>query len=414
MITDKNASVCQCDPNCYIEKWILCGTDESRTAEFQIGLFALRDIKAGEELTYDYGWSAFRPRTVTGAYATEVVPEACLCRAANCAGILGAKKTQQPKPAPAKGGKRGRKRRGRPPKAIAAKVANEMRKTGASRLHKAGALGRPAEAAVKLATKVIAKRAEQYSRTRTRAHTQEQEQEQVQVHQRAQERGRVTPEPQDEEASLSSSPLSSVSSPGSVSSASTTEQEQAAWTAFAREQFSSPSSVLGSLVDDSEAGGESKPLLSSDFSSDASTTTSRRRGRGRRSRSGEGVEHESAAAAAERRARNAFLARVRRASKRGIVIDDPSQHPLRKQSIPVTAAPENTYIPALPSSLTELGMTTAEARRARNAFLARVRRGVKRGLSKEEAIQAAAKPLPEDEEKDTIVMRAARLHRDSL
>jgi hypothetical protein len=45
----------QCDPNCYIEKWLISGSDEERDAEFQIGLFALRDIKAGDELTYDYG-----------------------------------------------------------------------------------------------------------------------------------------------------------------------------------------------------------------------------------------------------------------------------------------------------------------------------------------------------------------------
>ncbi|PWN50139.1 SET domain-containing protein, partial [Violaceomyces palustris] len=48
-----------CNPNCYIEKWLVCGTDEKLTAEFQIGLFALRDISAGEELTYDYGESIF-------------------------------------------------------------------------------------------------------------------------------------------------------------------------------------------------------------------------------------------------------------------------------------------------------------------------------------------------------------------
>ncbi|PWN40769.1 SET domain-containing protein, partial [Ceraceosorus guamensis] len=43
-----------CDPNCYIEKWLVCGSDEERDAEFQIGLYALRDIEPGEELTYDY------------------------------------------------------------------------------------------------------------------------------------------------------------------------------------------------------------------------------------------------------------------------------------------------------------------------------------------------------------------------
>jgi histone-lysine N-methyltransferase ASH1L len=118
--------------------------------------------------------------------------------------------------------------------------------------------------------------------------------------------------------------------------------------------------------------------------------------------------------AVDRRARNAFLARVRRASKRGIVIQDPTQHPLKKISIQCTAAPENTYIPDLPSSLVTLGMTTADARRARNAFLARVRRAVKRGFPKDLAIKMAAKPLPGDGSRDTPVMQAQRAYLEQL
>ena len=36
-----------CDPNCITEKWIVLG-------EICIGIFALRDIKEDEELTFDY------------------------------------------------------------------------------------------------------------------------------------------------------------------------------------------------------------------------------------------------------------------------------------------------------------------------------------------------------------------------
>ncbi|CAO1622651.1 unnamed protein product [Sympodiomycopsis kandeliae] len=85
-----------CNPNCYIDKFIICGTDEQGSAEFQIGLFANRDIKAGEELTYDYGWSQFNPKRVD---ADPVVrePDSCYCGAPGCSGILGAKRMTQPR-----------------------------------------------------------------------------------------------------------------------------------------------------------------------------------------------------------------------------------------------------------------------------------------------------------------------------
>lgn len=59
------AQLTQCDPNCYIEKWLLCGSEHERNAEFQLGMYALRDIAAGEELTYNYG--AYIRRTLTQA-----------------------------------------------------------------------------------------------------------------------------------------------------------------------------------------------------------------------------------------------------------------------------------------------------------------------------------------------------------
>ncbi|KAK0546768.1 hypothetical protein OC846_005127 [Tilletia horrida] len=79
-----------CSPNCYVMKWTICGTDEQLTAEFQIGMYALRDIEAGEELTYDYGWSEFRSKVVSAEVTATIK---CLCGASNCVGTLGGKKS---------------------------------------------------------------------------------------------------------------------------------------------------------------------------------------------------------------------------------------------------------------------------------------------------------------------------------
>ena len=58
-----------CDPNCQLEKWNVGGAT-------RIGIFAIKDIKPGEELSYDYQlWTRSRVR--------------CCCGAANCRGLLG-------------------------------------------------------------------------------------------------------------------------------------------------------------------------------------------------------------------------------------------------------------------------------------------------------------------------------------
>ncbi|KAL5776836.1 hypothetical protein ACOSP7_009762 [Xanthoceras sorbifolium] len=61
-----------CDPNCRTEKWMVNG-------EICIGLFALRDIKEGEELTFDYNYVR-----VFGAAAKK-----CHCGSLQCRGYIG-------------------------------------------------------------------------------------------------------------------------------------------------------------------------------------------------------------------------------------------------------------------------------------------------------------------------------------
>ncbi|GMY06658.1 histone-lysine N-methyltransferase ASHH2 isoform X3, partial [Fagus crenata] len=61
-----------CDPNCRTEKWIVNG-------EICIGLFALRNIKKGEEVTFDYNYVR-----VFGAAAKK-----CHCGAPQCRGYIG-------------------------------------------------------------------------------------------------------------------------------------------------------------------------------------------------------------------------------------------------------------------------------------------------------------------------------------
>ncbi|XP_059301922.1 histone-lysine N-methyltransferase ASHH2-like, partial [Lycium ferocissimum] len=61
-----------CDPNCRTEKWMVNG-------EVCIGLFALRDIKKGEEVTFDYNYVR-----VFGAAVKK-----CVCGSPHCRGYIG-------------------------------------------------------------------------------------------------------------------------------------------------------------------------------------------------------------------------------------------------------------------------------------------------------------------------------------
>ncbi|KAG8071011.1 hypothetical protein GUJ93_ZPchr0006g44332 [Zizania palustris] len=61
-----------CSPNCRTEKWMVNG-------EVCIGIFAVRNIKKGEELTFDYNYVR-----VSGA-----APQKCFCGSAKCRGYIG-------------------------------------------------------------------------------------------------------------------------------------------------------------------------------------------------------------------------------------------------------------------------------------------------------------------------------------
>ncbi|SPO20984.1 uncharacterized protein UTRI_00461 [Ustilago trichophora] len=521
-----------CDPNCRIEKFIICGTDEALSAEFQIGLFATRDIEAGEELTYNYGWSRFQPRDITGAPTHQVPIERCLCGAANCSGVLGGKKAPPTKAAVAdvvansrKKTAKGRgKGKGRARKAV---QGSRVRMRAMTPMHNASRLSAAAmpsssfvitarnsrkrdEPQSTFLSKVAIKRRERSVRVSNDASSSASLSTPGSLVAAAtSESSKGTADAMDvdepstptvTEQTIAAQPLSTLSQ-ASSSSASVIQSSTAQTTSIVTSQearvVGSTASKNGSASESGLSGSEGQssataaapvkastkasgslltrlPLLKGLSASrvgsafgraataargtkdrrcsaaealisdnDESSSLERdlsdsdgllsdfqkqddgpqqhpaskkaagkpgRRGRHKLQLSSEEAERR----AADRRARNAFLARVRRASKRGIVIQDPTQHPLKKISIQCTAAPENTYIPDLPSSLVTLGMSTADARRARNAFLARVRRAMKRGYAKDVAIKMAAKPLPGDAARDTPVMKAQRAYMEQL
>lgn len=60
-----------CSPNCELQQWSVNG-------QYRIGIFALQDISKGEEITYDYGKSAYDAGDMTE----------CTCSASNCRRFL--------------------------------------------------------------------------------------------------------------------------------------------------------------------------------------------------------------------------------------------------------------------------------------------------------------------------------------
>ncbi|GAV05823.1 hypothetical protein RvY_15895 [Ramazzottius varieornatus] len=63
-----------CDANCSSEKWIVDG-------ETRIALMAIKDIKKGDEITFDYRWQ----------YEANVTSRECLCGSEKCNGTIGGK-----------------------------------------------------------------------------------------------------------------------------------------------------------------------------------------------------------------------------------------------------------------------------------------------------------------------------------
>lgn len=75
-----------CEPNCEMQKWSVNGV-------YRIGLFALKDITSGTELTYDYNFHSFNTEE----------QQACKCGSEGCRGIIGGK-SQRINGLPGKGG----------------------------------------------------------------------------------------------------------------------------------------------------------------------------------------------------------------------------------------------------------------------------------------------------------------------
>ncbi len=65
-----------CDPNCLTQKWYVLG-------EQCIGIFTLRDINEGEELTFNYNFDIYKTTF-----------QKCLCGSVNCRGYLGVAKNE--------------------------------------------------------------------------------------------------------------------------------------------------------------------------------------------------------------------------------------------------------------------------------------------------------------------------------
>lgn len=76
----KNSNECRfvnhsCEPNCEMQKWTVNGL-------YRVGLFALRDIQPGEELSYDYNFQSYDTSN----------QQPCMCASVNCRGFIGGRK----------------------------------------------------------------------------------------------------------------------------------------------------------------------------------------------------------------------------------------------------------------------------------------------------------------------------------
>ncbi|KAI8475312.1 MAG: hypothetical protein J3K34DRAFT_365702 [Monoraphidium minutum] len=67
-----------CEPNCETQKW-----HDAATNEVRVGIFAARDVAAGEELTYDYMFEHTGPGPLAEGFR-------CACGAPRCRGTMDA------------------------------------------------------------------------------------------------------------------------------------------------------------------------------------------------------------------------------------------------------------------------------------------------------------------------------------
>ncbi|WVW78881.1 hypothetical protein I302_100844 [Kwoniella bestiolae CBS 10118] len=72
-----------CAPNLEVKKFQMAGDG---LEEYEVGMWAIKDIKAGEELFYDYNFDAFGVAAQSDELRTK-----CFCGAPNCIGFLGRK-----------------------------------------------------------------------------------------------------------------------------------------------------------------------------------------------------------------------------------------------------------------------------------------------------------------------------------
>ncbi|XP_023012167.2 histone-lysine N-methyltransferase ash1 isoform X1 [Leptinotarsa decemlineata] len=98
-----------CAPNCEMQKWSVNG-------QFRMALFALRNIEAGEELTYDYNFSLFNPAD----------GQECKCGSELCRGVIGGK-SQRVRQLPEPNVSKNPGRVGRPRKTEAKKKASSSK-----------------------------------------------------------------------------------------------------------------------------------------------------------------------------------------------------------------------------------------------------------------------------------------------
>ncbi|GAA5937095.1 hypothetical protein JCM1841_001881 [Sporobolomyces salmonicolor] len=110
-----------CGPNCHVVRWRLAAVEE-----YQMGIFAVRDIAVGEELSYNYGWQNFvdlRKRSAAAsslsskpdadadadaaAASSDLARQRCFCGSPVCSGYLGAARKGAAEDNAKKRGKRG-------------------------------------------------------------------------------------------------------------------------------------------------------------------------------------------------------------------------------------------------------------------------------------------------------------------